>query len=126
LTRYPDSIRDMSRNLTKILAGWMSSIIVSYDKGLINHVLAKNTRVDNVLLVSEIKGQYKLDCEAAHDGVRDHAVFEPCPEAPQCLSHNLEHETHVDSVGAFVLEIVDEMANVFVAHQPPVSITKMR
>lgn len=44
-------------------------------------------------------------------------LLEPDTERPQVFSHELQHEADVVTVGSLELEIIDEMANVFVAQQ---------
>lgn len=51
--------------------------------------------------------------------------MEPDAEGPQVLSHKLQHEADVVTVGALELKIVDEVANVFVAQQFTVSGAKV-
>ena len=83
------------------------------------------TRLDDIVLMSKIKGRHEFDGEPPHHRVRNHALFEPGAEAPHRLSHKLEDKTHMSAVRPLVLEVVDEMANIIVAEQVTGSTTKM-
>lgn len=77
------------------------------------------------MLVGVIKRQQQLGGEPSHDFGGNLTVLEPVSEAPQRLSHELKDKTHVVSVGALMLEVVDELGNVLVARLGAISITEM-
>ena len=77
------------------------------------------------MAVSKVKGQHKLDSKPVDHQVRQPAVFKPRAEAPEGFSHELKHKTDVCPIGALVLEIVDEVANVDVAELTAVPVAKM-
>jgi len=77
------------------------------------------------MLVCIIKRQQELGGELGHDFGGNPVVREPAPKASQCLAHDLKDKAHMVSVGALMLEVVDEMANVLVARLGPISITEM-
>lgn len=81
--------------------------------------------MNHVMLVSEIEGAHQLEGELAHDRGRNPVLFKPDAEGPQVFSHKLQHEADVVTVGARNLEIIDEVADIFVAHQSTVSCAKM-
>ena len=81
--------------------------------------------MDNIVLVSKIKGRHEFDGEPPHHRVRDHAFLEPGAEAPHRLSHKLKDKTHMSSVRPLVLEVVDEVANILVAKLATGSVAEM-
>ena len=81
--------------------------------------------MDDIVVVSKVKGQQELDGEPVDNLVRRHAVIEPDTKAPQRLSHELKYETDMGSVGTLVLEIIDEVTDVGIAELSAVSVTKM-
>lgn len=50
-----------------------------------------------------------------NDGVGELVVFEPSTKTPQSLSHELENEANVSSIGALELKIINKVACVGVA-----------
>lgn len=81
--------------------------------------------MNHVTVVSEVECSHQLEGELAHNRGRHHVLFEPDAEGPQIFSHELQNEADVVTVGALELEIVDEVANVFVARQSTVSGAKV-
>ena len=79
----------------------------------------------HVTLVSKVEGSHQLQAELAHDCCRHHELLEPDAEGPQVLSHKLQYKAYVVTVGPPELKIVDQVADVFVAHQFTVSGTKV-
>jgi hypothetical protein len=74
--------------------------------------------------MGEIKGAHNLEGELAHEECGDAIFREPDAKRRQGFAHELEDETHVVAVGPCELKIVDQMADVFVAQELAVSITK--
>ena len=83
------------------------------------------TCVDDVVIVSKVDGQHKLNGEPAHYCVWDPAFSEPSAKTPKRLSHEFKHKTHVSSVGTLVFKVVKEVANVIIAHQILVPVSKV-
>lgn len=81
--------------------------------------------MNHVTLVSEVEGSHQLESKLAHDRGRHHMLLEPDAKGPQVLSHKLQHEADVITVGSLELEIVDKVADVFVAQQFTVSVAKV-
>lgn len=77
--------------------------------------------MNHVTLVGEVEGTHQLVGEPAHERGRQHVLSEPDDKGPQVFSHEIQHEAYVATVGALELEVVDEVADVFVAHQFAVS-----
>ncbi len=67
------------------------------------------------MLVGVVDGDNQLGGEPTHERVGNHAVFEGCAEAGHGLAHELEDEADVGAVGALVLKVLDEVADVVVA-----------
>lgn len=81
--------------------------------------------MNHAALVSKVEGTHQLEGELAHEQGRHHVFFEPDAEGPEVFSHQLQHEADVVTVRALELEIIDEVANVFVAQQFPVTGAKV-
>lgn len=73
--------------------------------------------MNHVTLVSKVEGTHQLEGELAHEQSRHHVLLEPDTERPQVFSHKLQYEADMVTVGSLELEIIDEMANVFITQQ---------
>lgn len=123
--RYPDSIWDVSRTLTKMLSGLMSATVCQFHGGLERGGIVSSTCVDDSVLMGEIEGTHKLKGEFAHEECGDSIFQEPDTKGCQGLAHELEDETQVGAVGSCELKVVDQMAYVFVAQKLAVPIAEL-
>lgn len=82
--------------------------------------------MNDAAIMCIIQSHEKLASEFSHDEIRKHLVFEPYSEGVQCLPNQLEDKTDMAAIGTFLLKIIYEMANRFVARVCPVCLSKVR
>lgn len=73
----------------------------------------------------EIKGQYELDCESAHNRIWDHILRKPGAKAAESLSHKLKDKAYVSAIRFLMLKFTDQVADVIVTFQIAIPISKM-
>jgi hypothetical protein len=81
--------------------------------------------VDDIVVVSKVKGRQEFRRELPHNPIWDPALWEHGSEAPQRFSHELKHKADMCSVGPLVFEIVDDVAHKLVPGMATVTVTKM-
>lgn len=81
--------------------------------------------MNDAAIMCIIQSHEKLASEYSHDRIRNHIVFEPYSEGEQRLPNQLEDETDVVTIGTFLLKIIYEMADKFIAKVGPVCLSEV-
>jgi hypothetical protein len=71
--------------------------------------------VDDPDIVGKVQGQQQLYREASHHIGWDHTFAEPSTETSNSFTVDLENQTNMFPIWAFVLKVVYKMANMVVA-----------
>lgn len=73
----------------------------------------------------EIEGQYKLDCESAHNRRWNHILGKPGAKAAECFSHELKYKAYVSAIRSLMLKFTNQMADIVVADKVAIPISKI-
>lgn len=72
-----------------------------------------------------IQSHEKLDSELFHDRIRKHLVFKPYSEAVKSLPNQLEDQTYMAAIDAFLFKIIQKMTDRFVSRVCPVCLSEV-